>query len=81
MITVTPFENLGTFKNDWLDAHYHFSFADYRDPATQLDIFKVPTELALSSTGLNYRLSLGLIDLCIRGRDLRKRPLLCQIVK
>ncbi len=32
MITVTPFENLGTFKNAWLDAHYHFSFADYRDP-------------------------------------------------
>ena len=32
MITVTPFENLGTFKNDWLDAHYHFSFAEYRDP-------------------------------------------------
>ena len=31
MITVTPFEQLGTFKNDWLDAHYHFSFADYRD--------------------------------------------------
>ncbi len=32
MITVTPFENLGTFKNAWLDAHYHFSFAEYRDP-------------------------------------------------
>lgn len=32
MITVTPFESLGTFANDWLDAHYHFSFAGYRDP-------------------------------------------------
>jgi hypothetical protein len=31
MITVTPFDRLGAFKNDWLDAHYHFSFADYRD--------------------------------------------------
>ncbi len=32
MIDVTPFERLGTFENDWLDAHYHFSFAGYRDP-------------------------------------------------
>jgi redox-sensitive bicupin YhaK (pirin superfamily) len=32
MITVTPFEQLGTFKNEWLDAHYHFSFANYHDP-------------------------------------------------
>lgn len=32
MITVTPFEDLGTFKNEWLDAHYHFSFANYHDP-------------------------------------------------
>jgi len=29
MITVNPFEDLGRFGNDWLDAHYHFSFADY----------------------------------------------------
>lgn len=33
MITVIPFDDLGTFENDWLNAHYHFSFADYRDPA------------------------------------------------
>jgi redox-sensitive bicupin YhaK (pirin superfamily) len=33
MITVTPFERLGRFRNDWLDAHYHFSFADFYDPA------------------------------------------------
>ncbi|MEK9752331.1 MAG: pirin family protein [Rhodospirillaceae bacterium] len=32
MIDVTPFERLGTFENGWLDAHYHFSFAGYRDP-------------------------------------------------
>ena len=31
MITVTPLDRLGAFRNDWLDAHYHFSFADYRD--------------------------------------------------
>lgn len=32
MITTTDFSDLGTFKNDWLDAHYHFSFAGYHDP-------------------------------------------------
>ncbi len=32
MLTVTKFEDLGTFNNDWLDAHYHFSFAGYHDP-------------------------------------------------
>ncbi|HIC28877.1 MAG TPA: hypothetical protein EYO85_05450, partial [Rhodospirillales bacterium] len=32
MITVTPLENLGYFKNDWLEARHHFSFADYLDP-------------------------------------------------
>lgn len=32
MISVTPFDSLGAFENDWLDAHYHFSFAGYRDP-------------------------------------------------
>ncbi len=33
MISVTPFAELGAFKNHWLDAHYHFSFAEYYDPA------------------------------------------------
>ena len=33
MISVTPFAELGAFKNDWLDSHFHFSFADYYDPA------------------------------------------------
>jgi redox-sensitive bicupin YhaK (pirin superfamily) len=32
MITVTPLENLGHFKNEWLEARHHFSFADYMDP-------------------------------------------------
>lgn len=33
MLELRPFARLGTFRNDWLDAHYHFSFADYFDPA------------------------------------------------
>jgi len=32
-IEIYPFENLGRFKNDWLDARYHFSFSDYHNPA------------------------------------------------
>jgi quercetin 2,3-dioxygenase len=32
MLEVRPFERLGTFANEWLNAHYHFSFADYHDP-------------------------------------------------
>ncbi|MBI1210383.1 MAG: hypothetical protein GC190_02885 [Alphaproteobacteria bacterium] len=35
MIDVRPFESLGTFRNDWLDAHYHFSFSGYHDPDRQ----------------------------------------------
>ena len=33
MIDIRPFETLGTFQNDWLKAHYHFSFSGYRDQA------------------------------------------------
>lgn len=33
MIEVRRFSDLGTFENDWLNAHYHFSFSHYRDPA------------------------------------------------
>jgi quercetin 2,3-dioxygenase len=33
MIDVRPFESLGTFQNDWLKAHYHFSFSGYHDDA------------------------------------------------
>jgi redox-sensitive bicupin YhaK (pirin superfamily) len=32
MIDIRPFSSLGTFRNDWLNAHYHFSFSQYRDP-------------------------------------------------
>jgi len=33
MIEPRPFDRLGRFRNDWLNAHYHFSFAGYHDPA------------------------------------------------
>ena len=32
MITVTPFEQLGRFRNEWLNARHHFSFGSYFDP-------------------------------------------------
>jgi len=32
MIDIRPFSSLGTFENEWLNAHYHFSFSQYRDP-------------------------------------------------
>ncbi len=32
MIDIRPFNTLGRFTNEWLNAHYHFSFADYMDP-------------------------------------------------
>lgn len=33
MIEIRRFEDLGQFSNDWLEAHYHFSFAGYHNPA------------------------------------------------
>ena len=33
MIDIRRLERLGTFQNEWLDAHYHFSFSHYYDPA------------------------------------------------
>jgi redox-sensitive bicupin YhaK (pirin superfamily) len=33
MIDVRPFERLGRFNNEWLNARYHFSFSGYADPA------------------------------------------------
>ena len=33
MIDVRPFDSLGHFENGWLDAHHHFSFGHYNDPA------------------------------------------------
>lgn len=32
MIDLRPFDRLGRFQNEWLNAHYHFSFSDYHDP-------------------------------------------------
>jgi len=32
MLEHRPFATLGRFRNDWLDANYHFSFANYFDP-------------------------------------------------
>ncbi len=33
MIEVRPFSSLGAANHGWLDAHHHFSFAGYHDPA------------------------------------------------
>lgn len=33
MIELRPFRSLGAANHGWLDAHHHFSFADYHDPA------------------------------------------------
>jgi len=33
MIEKRPFRSLGHANHGWLDAHHHFSFADYYDPA------------------------------------------------
>ncbi|HWI87515.1 MAG TPA: pirin family protein [Sphingomonas sp.] len=33
MIDVRPFDTLGAANLGWLDAHHHFSFADYREPS------------------------------------------------
>jgi redox-sensitive bicupin YhaK (pirin superfamily) len=32
MLTPVRYDDLGRFENDWLNAHYHFSFADYHNP-------------------------------------------------
>ncbi|MCF3947848.1 pirin family protein [Acidiphilium sp. AL] len=31
MIELRPFEGIGRFRNDWLNAHHHFSFGQYHD--------------------------------------------------
>jgi len=33
MIELRPFSSLGAANHGWLDAHHHFSFAGYHDPA------------------------------------------------
>ena len=32
MIEKRPFTGLGRFQNEWLNAHYHFSFSNWYDP-------------------------------------------------
>lgn len=32
MIDIRPFAELGTFRNEWLNANFHFSFSDYHNP-------------------------------------------------
>lgn len=32
MIDIRRFEHLGRFRNEWLNANYHFSFSGYHDP-------------------------------------------------
>lgn len=36
MIELRPFASLGAANHGWLDAHHHFSFAEYQDPARTL---------------------------------------------
>jgi redox-sensitive bicupin YhaK (pirin superfamily) len=33
MIHVQPFDRLGAFRNEWLNARHHFSFSEYYDPS------------------------------------------------
>jgi redox-sensitive bicupin YhaK (pirin superfamily) len=33
MIDLRPFDKLGRFRNEWLDANYHFSFSGYHNDA------------------------------------------------
>lgn len=33
MIDVRPFDELGGFRNEWLNARHHFSFGGYHDPS------------------------------------------------
>jgi redox-sensitive bicupin YhaK (pirin superfamily) len=35
MIDIRPFDTLGAFRNDWLNAKHHFSFGGYRDSGRQ----------------------------------------------
>jgi redox-sensitive bicupin YhaK (pirin superfamily) len=32
MIQIRPFDSLGAFRNEWLNARHHFSFGHYHDP-------------------------------------------------
>ena len=38
MIELRPFDSLGAFRNDWLNARHHFSFGNYFDPDRMDDL-------------------------------------------
>jgi quercetin 2,3-dioxygenase len=50
MIELRPFATLGAANHGWLDAHHHFSFADYQDPArTQWGSLRVWNDDAIAA--------------------------------
>lgn len=50
MIELRPFATLGAADHGWLDAHHHFSFAEYRDPArTQWGALRVWNDDAIAA--------------------------------
>lgn len=49
MIELRPFASIGAANHGWLDAHHHFSFADYHDPArTQWGALRVWNDDAIA---------------------------------
>ena len=50
VIELRPFATLGAANHGWLDAHHHFSFADYHDPArTQWGALRVWNDDAIAA--------------------------------
>lgn len=50
MIELRPFATLGAANHGWLDAHHHFSFASYQDPArTQWGALRVWNDDAIAA--------------------------------
>ena len=49
MIELRPFASIGAAEHGWLDAHHHFSFGDYHDPArTQWGALRVWNDDAIA---------------------------------
>ena len=49
MIELRPFASIGAADHGWLDAHHHFSFGDYHDPArTQWGALRVWNDDAIA---------------------------------
>jgi redox-sensitive bicupin YhaK (pirin superfamily) len=50
MIELRPFASIGAANHGWLDAHHHFSFANYHDPArTQWGALRVWNDDAIAA--------------------------------